>query len=142
MTNVSFYKCQGDLTVALALVCQLVQKAVNAKQTVLCLVPDSDTAEQLDKLLWSFQASAFIPHGIGSQHHPVAISAEATPSDHHGILINLQAAIPNWFSRFDRVMEVIYSEPKYAQVKRENFAFYKERGYPLNFHDLSNTFKP
>ena len=128
MTNVSFYKCQGDLTVALALVCQLVQKAVNAKQTVLCLVPDSDTAEQLDKLLWSFQASAFIPHGIGSQHH--------------GILINLQAAIPNWFSRFDRVMEVIYSEPEYAQVKRENFAFYKERGYPLNFHDLSNTFKP
>ena len=143
MTSVSFYKLSGDLQVALAQVCQLTQKAVNANQQVLCLVPDKETAEQLDKLLWGFQASAFVPHGVGTEHLPIAISADSSdPGEHHGILINLQGAIPTWFSRFERVMEVIYPEPAYEQIKRDNFKFYKERGYSLSFHDLTEKFKP
>ena len=39
-------------------------------------------------------------------------------------------------------MEVIYPEPDYEQAKRDNFKFYKERGYPLSFHDLTEKFKP
>ncbi|MDA9984153.1 DNA polymerase III subunit chi [Porticoccaceae bacterium] len=143
MTSVSFYKLSGDLQVALALVCQLTQKAINANQQVLCLVPDQDTAQQLDKLLWDFQASAFVPHGLGTEHRPIAISADnSDPGEHHGILINLQGPIPTWFSRFERVMEVIYPEPDYEQTKRDNFKFYKERGYSLSFHDLTEKFKP
>lgn len=143
MTSVTFYKLSGDFQVALALVCQLTQKAINANQQVLCLVPDSGTAEQLDKLLWNFQASAFVPHGLGTEHLPIAISSDSSdPGEHHGILINLQGPIPTWFSRFERVMEVIYPEPVYEQAKRDNFKFYKERGYPLSFHDLTEKFKP
>ena len=143
MTSVSFYKLSGDLQVALALVCQLTQKAINANQQVLCLVPDQDTAQQLDKLLWDFQASAFVPHGLGTEHLPISISADnSDPGEHHGILINLQGPIPTWFSRFERVMEVIYPEPDYEQTKRDNFKFYKERGYSLSFHDLTEKFKP
>ena len=143
MTSVSFYKLSGDLKVALALVCQLTQKAINANQQVLCLVPDQDTAQQLDKLLWDFQASGFVPHGLGTEHLPIAISADNSDhGEHHGILINLQGPIPTWFSRFERVMEVIYPEPDYEQIKRDNFKFYKERGYSLSFHDLSEKFIP
>jgi DNA polymerase-3 subunit chi len=141
MTDVSFYKLSGDLQVALALVCQLAQKALKANQQVLCLVADKQTAEQLNKMLWDFQATSFVPHGIGAEHTPVAISVDSEPADHHSILINLQAQIPTWFSRFERVMEVIYQEPEYEQAKRDNFTFYKERGYPLSFHDLSDKFK-
>ena len=142
MTDVSFYKLSGDLQVALALVCQLAQKAVKMDQQVLCLVKDEETAQQLDQMLWDFQESSFVPHGIGNDQLPVAITAESDPADHHGILINLQAEIPTWFSRFERVMEVIYQQPEYEQAKRDNFKFYKERGYPLSFHDLSDKFKP
>ena len=141
MTSVSFYKLSGNLQVALALVCQLTQKAMAANQQVLCLVADNDCAQQLDKLLWDFQASAFVPHGIGNQHHPIAITVDSDPGEHHGILINLQSQIPTWFSRFERVMEIIYAQPDYEQAKRENFKFYKERGYPLSFHDLTEKFK-
>jgi len=69
MTDVSFYKLSGNLQVALALVCQLAQKALKSNQQVLC-------------------------------------------------------------------------QPEYEQAKRDNFKFYKERGYPLSFHDLSEKFKP
>jgi DNA polymerase-3 subunit chi len=142
MTSVSFYKLSGDLHVALALVCQLTQKALNAKQQVLCLVADNETAEQLNKMLWDFQASAFVPHGLGADQQPIAISADSDPGEHHDILINLQVEIPTWFSRFERVMEIIYPQPDYEQAKRDNFKFYKERGYPLSFHDLTDKFKP
>ena len=141
MTSVSFYKLSGNLQVALALVCQLTQKAMAANQQVLCLVADNDSAQQLDKLLWDFQASAFVPHGIGNQLHPIAITVDSDPGEHHGILINLRSQIPTWFSRFERVMEIIYAQPDYEQAKRENFKFYKERGYPLSFHDLTEKFK-
>ena len=142
MTSVSFYKLAGDQEVALALACQLIQKSLKMNQQVLCLVPDNAIAQQLDEKLWGFQATAFVPHALGVENAPVAISTEAEPGDHHQILINLQSQIPTWFSRFDRVVEIIYPQPEYEQAKRDNFSFYKERGYALSFHDLSEKFKP
>lgn len=140
MTSISFYKLSGDQQVALSLACQLIHKSLQAKQQVLCLVPDNATAQQLDEKLWGFQATAFVPHALGVDNAPVAITVEAEPGDHHQILINLQPQIPTWFSRFDRVMEIIYPEPDYEQAKRDNFTFYKDRGYALSFHDLSDKF--
>ena len=138
MTNVSFYKLAGDQQVALALACQLIQKSLKMNQQVLCLVPDNAVAQQLDEKLWGFQATAFVPHALGVDNAPVAISVDKGPGDRHRILINLQPQIPSWFSRFDRVVEIIYPEPAYEQAKRDNFKFYKDRGYQLSFHDLSD----
>ena len=138
MTSVSFYKLAGDQQVALALTCQLIQKSLNMNKQVLCLVPDNAVAQHLDEKLWGFQDTAFVPHALGVDNAPVAISAEKEPGDHHQILINLQPDIPSWFSRFDRVLEIIYPQPDYEQAKRDNFKFYKDRGYALSFHDLSD----
>jgi|TARA_B110000977_G_scaffold128433_1_gene163967 DNA polymerase-3 subunit chi len=140
VTSVSFYKLAGDQQVALALACQLIQKSLKMNQQVLCLVADDAVAQQLDEKLWGFQATAFVPHALGVDNAPVAISTDAEPGDHHQILINLQPQIPTWFSRFDRVIEIIYPQPEYEQAKRDNFKFYKERGYALSFHDLTEKF--
>jgi len=136
VTKVTFYKLAKDAP-SLKLVCQLIKKACLSQQKVLCLVADDQTAEQLDQLLWAFEADSFITHGIGLDQQPVAISAVAEPGDHHQILINLQGEIPTWFSRFERVIELVQPESEDEQTKRENFKFYKERGYALDFHDLS-----
>ena len=139
MTKVTFYKLAKDAP-SLKLVCQLIKKACLSQQKVLCLVANDQTAEQLDQLLWAFEADSFIPHGIWLDQQPVAISAVAEPGDHYQILINLQGEIPTWFSRFERVIELVQPESEDEQTKRENFKFYKERGYALDFHDLSNSF--
>lgn len=137
MTKVTFYKLLEDPQTAYKLVCQLIKKAHSMGQQVLCLVTDDETAKVLDKMLWGFAPEAFIPHGIGADKTPVAISTEAEPGEHHQLLINLQAQIPAWFSRFDRVIELVHPDSEHEQIKRENFRFYKERGYSLDFHDLS-----
>ena len=140
MTNIGFYKLGGDQQSALKLVCQLVKKAQKQQQQVLCLVPDNKSAKSLDNLLWEFEPTEFIPHGCGADHYPVAIISNPEPVDHHQILINLQPEIHSWFSRFERVIEIIYEQADYEQAKRNNFRFYKERGYPLSFHDLTKQF--
>ena len=140
MTNIGFYKLSGDQQSALKLVCQLIKKAQQKQQQVLCLVPDNKSAGSLDNLLWEFEPTEFIPHGCGADHYPVAIISDPEPVDHHQILINLQPEIPSWFSRFERVIEIIYEQADYEQAKRNNFRFYKERGYPLSFHDLTKQF--
>ena len=141
MTKVTFYKLLGDQSLALALVCQLVQKSLKANQQVLCLVYDSLVAQQLDEKLWAFNSASFLPHAQGVDQTPVAISCGLEPGEHHQVLINFQHQIPTWFSSFDRVIEIIYKQPDYEQAKRDNFRFYKERGYQLDFHDLSERFK-
>jgi DNA polymerase-3 subunit chi len=38
------------------------------------------------------------------------------------------------------VIELVQPESEHEQIKRDNFRFYKERGYALDFHDLTNSF--
>ena len=140
MTNISFYKLAGDQNLAFLLICQLVKKARKQDQQVLCLMPGESEVMSLDKAMWASEPSSFLPHGTGAESSPIAVSCDAGPGDHHQVLINLHSEIPTWFSRFDRVMEIIYAEPAYEQAKRDNFKFYQQRGYALSFHDLSETF--
>jgi DNA polymerase-3 subunit chi len=137
LTNISFYKLAGDQNLALALICQLVKKAHKQDQQVLCLMPGQSEVISLDKAMWASE-----PHGTGVESSPIAVSCDAEPGDHHQVLINLQPEIPTWFSRFDRVIEIIYQDSNYEQSKRDNFVFYRERGYPISYHDLTDKFKP
>ena len=142
MTNISFYKLAGDQNLAFLLICQLVKKARKQDQQVLCLMPGESEVMSLDKAMWAFEPSSFLPHGTGAESSPIAVSCDAGPGDHHQVLINLHSEIPTWFSRFDRVMEIIYQDSDYEQSKRDSFVFYKERGYPISYHDLTDKFKP
>lgn len=138
MTHINFYKLSGDFEQALLLACRLVEKARQQGLQVLMHTPDEATSQQLDELLWSFKPSAFIPHAIeATPISPVAISHGDDPGEHHDILINLTEEVPGWFSRFEKTFEIVYDDQKVVEVKRERFRFYKSRGYPLQYHDLS-----
>ena len=140
MTKVSFYKLNNNLT-PLCFVCSLVKKAHDANRQVLCQVPNQQVANSLDKLLWTNDIVSFLPHGIGSASMPIAISIDPLPGEHYQLLINLCNEIPEWFSRFERIIEIVGSDIKERNFKRANFQFYKDRGYPLAFFDLTKETK-
>ena len=79
---------------AMALICQLAQKAIAQHQQVLCLVPDKQAVTQLDEYMWNLNESTFIPHGTGVDQAPIAISCDPEPGNHHQILVNLTTEIP------------------------------------------------
>jgi len=139
MTRVGFYVVQAaEQGHRLQVAVRLADKAFAQGHRIFINAVDETQARTLDELLWSFRPASFLPHGLLGQEHSdtIAIGWGQEPQDHNDLLINLQLGIPSFFSRFQRVAEVVTQDPASLQALRESWKFYKERGYQLEKHDL------
>lgn len=140
MTRVDFYVLQAaSLDERLTFACRLTQKAQAQGNRVYLAVDDSSMATQLDELLWSFRPESFVAHdceGGTNNRAPVLIGFGEDCGDHHDLLVNLKNQIPPYFSRFQRLAEVVCQTQDVLTVTRQNYAFYRERGYPIHSHNL------
>jgi DNA polymerase-3 subunit chi len=140
MTKVDFYTGSQD---KLRTACQLSHKAMQGGVRAVISTPDAATADALDKLLWHYPATAFIPHSRGdagaSEQMPVVLSHGGDKFPHHELLISLHDECMPFFSRFERVIEIIGSDAEDSRMGRERFKFYRDRGYELRHIDLSKT---
>ena len=144
MTRVDFYVLGGEAEAArLALVCRLAEKACERDQTVFVHGDDEALLARLDAALWTFRPGGFVPHRLlaagesvsGVDTDPVQLSLGEPASDRR-VLINLAAAVPPFFSRFERALEVVDQRPDVRDAGRERYRFYRHRGYPLGHHRL------
>lgn len=138
MTKIHFHQLQGaaeeTLIRALQLACQLADEAGKKNQSVLVYCPDKTRLNTLDDLLWAHIPTSFIAHSRDPKDRaPVYICTDDEPGDYHDMMINLDSDTPAWFSRFSHLAELIYGSEAYIQSKRERYAYYKQRGYPLRF---------
>jgi len=144
MTRVDFYILESAAPDAGALVaCRLAEKAYGLGHRVYIHADDGASARELDELLWTYRAGSFVPHGLYDPQAepapaPVLIGAEEGPEGHADVLINLAGEVPMFFSRFERVAEVISGDAEARQRGRERFRFYRERGYDLETHKLGH----
>ena len=53
------------------------------------------------------------------------------------MLLNLHAEPPPFFSRFERLAELVAADERNVAAGRARFRFYRERGYELRQHDWS-----
>jgi DNA polymerase-3 subunit chi len=153
MTQIDFYILQESASESRWLfTCRLVEKAVNAQHKVLINLDSEAEAHHLDQLLWTFKPETFIPHELATTPDfaseeagrraalaPVVITTGASEHqllEHHGLLINLAAQIPPWFSRFERLSEIVIQQPEILKNTREHFSFYRQRGYPIKHHKI------
>ncbi len=142
MTRIDFYILPDvDLEARWRFAARLTHRVWNQGHQLLWLAPNPDTAQSLDDFLWQYPHNAFIPHGcVGSDAAagaPVVIGAEDVP-DHDDVLINLGDTLPAFFARFERVAEIVIQDPAVRDPSRERFKHYRERGYPLFHHDMSD----
>ncbi|HLF11613.1 MAG TPA: DNA polymerase III subunit chi [Gammaproteobacteria bacterium] len=140
MTQVDFYILESDSEDArLRLACQIADKAVQQKQHVFINSASDTEARKLDELLWTFSQGSFIPHRI-VQHElpappqePVIIGLRQSPTcDRWDVMINLAADVPEFFSRYQRVAELVDGNTTRREQSRERYRFYRDRGYQLN----------
>ena len=150
MTKVDFYTGSKD---KLRTACQLSHKAMQNGMCMVISTHDAATADALDKLLWHYPATAFIPHCRNDAAQTVPISAEPAEESkwpvvlshgsdkfpHHDLLISLHNECVPFFSRFERVIEIIGADAEDSRLGRERFKFYRDRGYELRHIDLANT---
>ncbi len=141
MTQVDFYiltpQAAGD---RFGLACRIAEKAWQQGRRVLIHAPSLAMARHLDRLLWIHREQSFIPHGmLGTADpalNPILIAADTEAPDEHDVLINLADTVPDYFSRFSRVAECVDNDPQARASGRERFRFYRDRGYPLQTHDI------
>jgi DNA polymerase-3 subunit chi len=137
VTQVDFYSGSED---KLRTACQLSHKAMQNGLRVLLHTPDEDTADRLDKLLWHYPATAFMPHCRSHEAEAATMPVVIGRDDnfpHSELLINLHDECVTFFSRFERVIEIVGSDEEDVARGRARFKFYRDRGYEINHTDLS-----
>ncbi|MBB3258915.1 DNA polymerase-3 subunit chi [Paraburkholderia bannensis] len=132
MTRIDFHTNVGD---ALLYACRLVRKAYLADQQVVVLAEPA-RLRTFDELLWTFSPLEFVPHCMADNAEavqtPIVLTADLERAPHHRVLLNLGAAVPPQFARFERLLEVIGDAPEELASGRERYRFYRDRGYTLN----------
>ena len=126
----------------MVLACKIAEKAVTSDHRIFVHAADATQARRLDDLMWTFRDGSFLPHVIvettpedtRQDRHPVSIGFGCEPGAHCDLLINLAADVPDFFSRFKRVAELV--DPDTRAAGRERFRFYRDRGYDMITHKL------
>lgn len=141
MTRVDFYieekpKPGG----ARVLACRVAEKAYRLGHRVFIHTGRADLALDMDQLLWTFRDRSFVPHArvetVEGEEPPVLIGHDHEPAGRCDLLINLAPEVPSFFSRFERVADMVGQDEASRGAGRERYRFYRDRGYPLNTHRL------
>ena len=140
MTQVDFYVLPGNgsLTTHDA-VSRIAEKALTRGHEIFVQVNDMVEAIALYDNLWTFRPENFLPHAIigADEGEPLVIGWDEPPLDHDDVLINITSDIPSYFSRFNRLAEIVKPDEATLEASRQAWRFYRDRGYPLVKHDLS-----
>ncbi len=133
MTTIDFYtNCADRFEVA----SKLVAKAWAQHGSVRVLTAGARGTEEFGRLLWLLRRRPAFSRIAGSR----ARSPAETPIvvdhalDHEGpaaVLINLHAHPPPFFSRFERLAEIVSRDEDDLAAGRERWKFYKARGYEI-----------
>lgn len=138
MTKVDFYILQSGSRENTA--CKLIEKAYSLGHRIYVHAGSEDQLTKVDNLLWTFRAGSFIPHQLyqsdSNEDSPVQLGTHDAPNIDSDVLINLATDVPLFFSRFQRVAELVGPDEQGKELGRQHFQFYRDRGYSLNTHNL------
>lgn len=140
MTQIDFYTGVDD---KLHTACRLAAKAFSLNLRVMVFCSEAETAQRFDRLLWMTPATGFIPHCFSGDPlapvTPIIVDHDSGDPSHDQVLLNLRSEWPSFFSRFQRLIEIVTLNDEDRATARERFKFYRDRGYEIRTHDLSKS---
>jgi DNA polymerase III subunit chi len=138
MTSIDFYFNAAD---KLQVACRLAAKALAQSKRLLIYAPHPETAQRIDRMLWTWPATGFVPHCAvhdpAAAGTPVLIAAGPEADSACEVLLNLHASTPPAFERFERLLEIVSADDDDRREARTRYRFYRERGYRIADHDLA-----
>jgi len=140
MTQIDFYfHVENKLQTA----CALSAKAFARGLRVLAYCPDDAVSQKFSRLLWTTPALSFVPHCAPDDRlaavTPVIVDHEGREPAHDEVLLNLRDELPSFFSRFQRLIEIVGLDEEERRRARERYKFYRDRGYEIQNHDMSKS---
>lgn len=142
MTQVNFYTLSSeDSQSRYQFACRLAEKAVALGHRVLIQTDSSAIARQLDDLLWQFKPASFLPHAqisaeSGPVTEPVSIASDPSVVNEGDVLINLGAKACQVPEQFNRINEILSSDPDVLKAGRASYRYYQSKGLQPETHKL------
>jgi DNA polymerase-3 subunit chi len=140
VTKVDFYIVKESAADAwLRYACRLVEKAYDMGLRVHIQTTDENMTNKMDELLWVFKQDSFIPHQASTNENEicaVTLNHSELPK-HREVLVNLTASIPEYYTEFERVAEIVGNDPSKIKAARERFRLYKEKGEEPKHHEIN-----
>lgn len=138
MTSIDFYfNAEDKLQVA----CRLAGKALAQNKRLLIYAPEPETAQRLDRMLWTWPPTGFVPHcqvhDPEAAQTPVLIATDSEAPPACEVLLNLSPGAPPHFERFERLLEIVARDDEERKAARARYRWYRDRGYPIGDHDLA-----
>ena len=138
MTRIDFYL---NAKSKLQLASRIVSKAFLQQMRIVIHAPEDNVARDLDKLLWMSPSTGFLPHCTESSRlapdTPIVIVRTQDSHTNGQLLVNLGVEPPRFFSRFERLIEIVGDDEADKATARARFRHYKDMGYSLQHHDMS-----
>ena len=141
MTEIYFYSgTENKLETA----CRLCAKAVHQGIKVLIYSVDATLINQLDRLLWTYSPTSFIPHcDINDNAEliritPVILGDKIDETACCDMLLNLNDLCPPAFNQFQRLIEIAGMAKEDKLAARKRYRFYQEEGYKIHHFKLDD----
>ena len=140
MTQIDFYfHVENKLQTA----CALSAKACARGLRVLAFCPGPEASQKFSRMLWATPAIGFIPHCAPADRlaavTPVIVDHDGSNLPHDQVLLNLRDEWPPFFTRFQRLIEIVSLDEEDRRRARERYKFYRDRGYEIQNHDMSKA---
>lgn len=141
MTRVSFH---FNVPQRLAYACRLLRKATR-QSALVTVTGEARLLAELDRALWSFEPTEFIPHVLLREGDtlperlrdtPVCLTAAPAGAPHHDVLLNLGAEPPAGFESFERLIEIVSTDEADRTAARARWKHYAARGYSIEKHEV------
>lgn len=143
MRRVEFHHGIGN---KLAYACRLLRKAHRAGAQ-LAVTGDLATLQALDRELWTFDDQEFVPHVLATgatlpdrlHRTPIWLSVDplSAPGE-RSILVNVGQAVPTGLERFQRLFDLVSSEPDDRQEGRQRWKAYAAQGWDVQPHEVQD----
>ena len=143
MRRVEFHHGIGN---KLAYACRLLRKAHRAGAKV-AVTGDLATLQALDRELWTFDDQEFLPHVLAAgsplpkrlHATPIWLSPDAASAPgERSILVNVGREMPAGMDRFQRLFDLVSSEPDDRQEGRQRWKAYAAQGWDVQPHEVKD----
>jgi DNA polymerase III subunit chi len=143
MTEIQFHFNVPD---RLSYACRLLRKAMR-KVAGITVLGDPAEMDLLNRKLWAFEPSEFLPHLLVKAESAVAPALAHTPvwlmtdlqrsPAQHGVLVNLGLPPVNGFERYDRLVEIVSTEENDRDAARIRWRHYAGLGFRIEKFEVS-----
>lgn len=142
MPRIDFYIMQeGGQKGRLDFTCRLIEKAYKNRHRIYIHTENQSDAHMLDELLWTYRDDSFLPHnlvGDGPEPSPpIQVGFELKPATQRDILINLSHKIPEFYTQFARVIEIVSHDETIQTLSREHYRTYRSNGFNITTHNIN-----